>query len=185
MDLKKLLPGSKIMDNENSKDIKKIRKSSKKEFDILLKICLIIGIVIISGFIIYQIFKPEPGYVTFGILNENQEAENYPTEASLNENISFYLTVENYLNRDFSFQIQIKKGDNMTSMNPNSGSDGSLNFTIGNFTLKNKESWLSGKLNVSFSEMGENKIVIAELWQIKNTILEFHNILWLRLNITY
>jgi uncharacterized membrane protein len=172
------------MDDENNKELEKIKKSSKKEFDILLKICLIIGIVIISGFIIYEAFKPEPGYVTFGILNENQEAENYPTEASLNENISFYLTVANYLDRDFSYQIQIKKGDNMTSMNPTSGSDGVLNFTIGNFTLKNKESWISGKLNVSFSEIGENQILIAELWQIKNTIIEFHNILWLRLNIT-
>ena len=184
MDLKKLLLGSKIMDDTNDNNIRKIKKSSKKEFDTLLKICLITGIVIISGFIIYQVFKPEPGYVTFGILNKNQKAENYPTEASINENISFYLTVENYLDRDFSYQIQIKKGDNMTSMNPHSGSDGILNVTIGNFTLKNKQAWLSGKLNVSFSEVGENQIIIVELWQIKKTQIEFYNILWLRLNIT-
>ena len=69
-------------------------------------------------------------------------------------------------------------------MNPTSGSNGTLNFTIGNFTLNNKESWLSGKLNISFSEIGDNQIIIAELWQIKNTIIEFYNILWLRLNIT-
>ena len=184
MDLKKIFPGSKIMDDTNNNDIKETNKSSKKEFDTLLKICLITGIVIISGFIIYHAFKPEPGYVTFGILNDNQEAENYPTEASINVNISFYLTVENYLDRDFSYQIQIKKGDNMTSMNPHSGSDGNLNFTIGNFTLDEKQSWLSAKLNVSFSEVGENQIIIAELWQIKNSEMEFFNILWLRLNIT-
>lgn len=184
MDLKKLLLGLKIMDDTNNNNIKEIKKSSKKEFDILLKICLITGIVIISGFIIYQAFKPEPGYVTFGILNENQEAENYPTNASMNVNISFYLTVENYLDRDFSYQIQIKKGDLMTSMNPHSGSDGIVNFTIGNFTLKNKQTWLSEKLNVSFSEVGENQIIIAELWQIKNSEIEYFNILWLRLNIT-
>ena len=184
MNLKKLLPGSKIMDDTNNNNIKEKIKSSKKEFDTLLKICLITGIIIISGFIIYQAFKPEPGYVTFGILNKNQEAENYPTEASINDDISFYITVENYLDRDFSYQIQIKKGDNMTSMNLISGSDGTLNFTIGNFTLKNKQSWLSEKLNVSFSEVGENQIIIAELWQIKNTEIEFYNILWLRLKIT-
>ncbi|MFX0081379.1 MAG: DUF1616 domain-containing protein [Candidatus Hodarchaeota archaeon] len=171
------------MDRTNS-EIKEIDKSSKKEFNILLKICLITGIIIISGFIIYEVLKPEPGYVTFGILNENQAAENYPTEAFINENISFYLTVENYLDRNFSYQIQIKKGDNMTIMNPNIGSNGTLNYTIGNFTLKKKQSWLSEKLDVSFSVIGENQIIIAELWQIKETKVKFYNILWLRLNIT-
>jgi uncharacterized membrane protein len=173
------------MNETNNNGIKVVNKSSKKEFNTLLKICLITGIVIISGFIIYEVLKPEPGYVTFGILNEKQEAENYPTEASINTNISFYLTVENHLNKDFSYQIQIKKGDNMTSMNLASGSDGGLNFTIGNFTLKNKKSWLSEKLSVSFSEIGENQTIIAELWQIKNMKIEFYNILWLRLNVTF
>jgi len=172
------------MVDTNNNDVKEINKSSKKEFDTILKICLIAGIIIISGFIIYEALKPEPGYVTFGILNKNQEAENYPTTASINESIFFYLTVENYLDRDFSYQIQIKKGDNMTTMNPTSGSDGVLNFTIGNFTLKKKQSWLSEKLNVSFSEVGENQIIIVELWQIKNIEVKFYDILWLRLNIT-
>ena len=90
-------------------DQKRNFKSSLKEFDTLLKICLIIGIIVISGFIIYHALKPEPGFVTFGLLNENQEAENYPTEASINESISFYLTVDNYLERDFAFNVKIKK----------------------------------------------------------------------------
>jgi len=159
-------------------------KKSYKQFGILLKISLIIGIVIVSGFIIYYILTPESGYVTLGILNEDKRAENYPTEATANESISFYVTVGNYLNRDFTFQIKIKKGNNNTVKSPSIPSNGTLDFTIGNFTLNHNNNWISVKLNVSFSELGENQIIIAELWQIKNDIEEYYNILWLQLNIT-
>ena len=41
-----------------------------------------------------------------------------------------------------------------------------------------------GEYNISFSEVGDNQIIIAELWQIKSETEEFFNILYLRLNIT-
>ena len=158
-------------------------KSSLKELDLILKISLIIGIIIVGGFIIYFAFKPEPGFVTFGILNENQEAENYPTEASVNETISFYITVDNYLEKVFNFNVKIKKGDNNTVLS-SSGSNGTLEFTI-NSSLNHKEKWMSNKLNISFSQIGANQIIIAELWQnFVSKPEEFYNILWLRLNIT-
>ncbi len=159
-------------------------KISNKQFEIILKICLIIGIIIISGFIFYYIFTPEPGYVTFGILNENQKAEDYPTEATVNESVFFYVTIDNYLNKEFTFRIKIKKGDSNTVLS-SIGSNGTLNSIIGNFTLKYNENWISEKLNVSFSEVGAYQIIITELWQITNDDEEkFYNILWLRLNIT-
>jgi len=159
-------------------------KISNKQFEIILKICLIIGIIIISGFIFYYIFTPEPGYVTFGILNENQKAEDYPTEAAVNESVFFFVTVDNYLNKEFTFRIKIKKGDSNTVLSSN-GSTGTLDSIIGNFTLKNNENWISEKLNVSFSEVGAYQIIITELWKIINEVEEkFYNILWLRLNIT-
>jgi uncharacterized membrane protein len=171
------------MNDKTDKDQKGFFKASLKEFDTLLKICLIIGIIVISGFIIYHAFKPEPGFVTFGILNENQKAENYPTEASINESISFYLTVDNHLERDFTFNVKIKKGDNNTVLS-SSGSNGTLAFMI-NGSLKHKEIWKSNKLNISFSQVGANHIIIAELWQnFESKPEEFYNILWLRLNIT-
>jgi uncharacterized membrane protein len=143
---------------------------------------LICGIVIVSGFIIYHAITPEPGYITFGILNENQEAENYPTEASINESVSFYLTVENYLEHTFEFSIQVKKGDNDTVMS-SAGSNGILQYMI-NDTLNHNEAWISDKLNISFSQIGENQIIIAELWQITQASSEFFDILWVILNIT-
>ncbi|MFW9880102.1 MAG: DUF1616 domain-containing protein [Candidatus Thorarchaeota archaeon] len=171
------------MDRKNNNNKKEINNSSKKEFDTLLKSILIIGIIIISSFILYQVFKPEPGYVTFGILNENQEAENYPTEAAINESVSFHLTVENYLDKTFKFNIKIKKGDNHTVLS-STGSNGTLQFTI-NDSLNRKEKWISPKLDISFSQTGVNQIIITELWQNFESIPEkFYDILWIRLNIT-
>ena len=172
------------MSNNANLDEKERAKTSKKQFELLVKICLVSGIIIISGFIIYYALIPEPGYITFGILNENQEAENYPTSASVNENVSFFVTVDNYLDRDFSFNIQIKKGTVTTTMTPSNGSDGVPDFTIGNFTLNHNERWISEKLNTSFSLVGEDQIIIAELWEISKTAVEFYDILWIRLNIT-
>jgi len=171
------------MSNRSIKDENQSNRQSKKQFDFLLKICLIIGIIVVSGFVIYYIFTPEPGYVTFGILNENQEAENYPIEASINDSVSFYLTVENKLATKFSFSIKIKKGNNNTILS-SMGSNGTLEYEVNN-TLNYSNIWISNKLNVSFSQLGANQIIIAELWQIgSNEIEKFFDILWLRLNIT-
>jgi len=171
------------MSDGTIKDEIRSNRQSKKQFDLLLKICLIIGIIVVSGFIIYYVFTPEPGYVTFGILNENQEAENYPIEASINDSVSFYLTVENKLATKFSFSIKIKKGNNNTILS-SMGSNGTLEYEVNN-TLNYSNIWISNKLNVSFSQLGANQIIIAELWQIgSNEIEKFFDILWLRLNIT-
>ncbi|GAI58931.1 unnamed protein product, partial [marine sediment metagenome] len=64
------------------------------------------------------------------------------------------------------------------------GSNGTLEFTIGNITLDHKGNWISEQLNISFSQLGDNQKIIAELWQIKNNEVEFYNILWIRLNVT-
>jgi uncharacterized membrane protein len=158
-------------------------KTSNKHFELLLKVCLIIGIIVVSGFIVYYVLTPEPGYITFGILNEDQEAGTYPTEAAINETISFYLTVGNYLDREFAFRFKIKKGNKDTVLS-SSGSNGSLYFTQGNFTLKPNEHKLYGEYNVSFSEVGVNQKIITELWRINSEAEEFYDILFLRLNIT-
>jgi uncharacterized membrane protein len=170
----------KIVKNNQNADI----RTSNKKFNLLVKFSIIIGILIISSFIIYYLLTPEPGYITFGILNEDMKAEDYPTEASVNESVYFYLTVGNYLDRDFEFLVQIKEGNNNTVLS-SMGSNGTIISIIGNFSLQENKKWISQKLNVSFSQMGENQIIIAELWEIpKNKIEIFYNIIWLRLNIT-
>ncbi|MFX1385748.1 MAG: DUF1616 domain-containing protein [Promethearchaeota archaeon] len=169
-----------ILKKNENKDL----KISNKHFDKLLKICLIIGIIVVSGFIIYFVVTPELGYVAFGILNENKEAENYPTEAVVNETIPFYLTVGNYLDRDFRFRFKILKGNNETILSSSGSKNASLYLTNGNFTLKPNEFKTYGEFNITFSEIGEDQIIITELWQIKHEIEEFYLILYLKLNIT-
>jgi uncharacterized membrane protein len=159
-------------------------KHQNNHFEKLLKICLILGIVVVSGFIIYFIFTPEPGFVAYSILNEDQEAGNYPTEAVVNETISFYLNVENHLDRQFEFGFKIKKGNKYTSLSSNNPSNGTAYQTLGNFTLNPNEFQIYGEYNISFSEVGEEKIIIAELWQLRNEIEEFFIVHYLRLNIT-
>ncbi len=160
-------------------------KKNYKEFENILKILLIIGIIIISGFIIYALLTPEPGYCYLGILNSDKKAENYPTNAAVNESITFYVSVGNYLNRDFSFHIEILKGNNDTIL----GSSPSLNATSfvnsSIITLPHSVDWISSAFNASFSETGTNQIIIAELWENPSVgIRRFYDVVFLRLNIT-
>ncbi len=160
-------------------------KKNYKEFENILKILLIIGIIIISGFIIYALLTPEPGYITFGVLNYNKKAENYPTNAAVNESITFYVSVGNYLNRDFSFHIEILKGNNDTILGPSPSLNATSFVNSSIITLPHSVDWISSAFNVSFSQAGMNQIIIAELWEIPSVgIRRFYDVVFLRLNIT-
>lgn len=160
--------------------------TNRKQFEKIVITSLIIGIIIVTGFIIYYLLTPEPGFVVFGLLNDQKKAENYPTEAKVGDNISFYVSVENYLNKDFTFRVEILKGDNNTilsSTEPAKNATSYYNTT--QITLKHSETWISEMLNVTFMFPGSNHIIITELWQKFSSYNEnFYNILWLRLNIT-
>ncbi len=165
-------------------DEKNNLRKSYKQFEVLLKISLIIGILIVSGFIIYYILTPEPGYVTLGILNEDKKAENYPTTANVNETIFFYVTVGNYMNRDLSFRVEILKGDNKTVVSSSGSINATSYFNTSKITLVDTNMWMSDMLNISFSQPGAKQRIIIELWEIKNSGIEnyFSNLhLWLKI----
>ncbi|MFX0140669.1 MAG: DUF1616 domain-containing protein [Candidatus Hodarchaeota archaeon] len=168
------------------KDKKKLDSlANRTQFEKIVKISIILGIFIITGFIIYYILTPEPGFVVFGLLNDQKKAENYPTEAKVGDNVSFYVSVENYLNKDFTFRVEILKGDNNTilsSTEPAKNATSYYNTT--QITLIHSETWISEMLNVTFMLPGSNQIIIAELWQKTNSYTEkFYSNLILRLNI--
>ena len=170
---------------DNTKDLNSLKKNYK-EFNKILKILLIIGIIVLSGFIIYAVLTPEPGYTTFGLLNSDKKAENYPTNAARDENITFYVSVGNYLNRDFSFHIEILKGNNDTVLGPFPSLNATSFVNSSTITLPHNVDWISGAFNVSFSEVGTNQIIIAELWENPSVgIRRFYNMVYLRLNITF
>ncbi|MCJ7650678.1 MAG: DUF1616 domain-containing protein, partial [Candidatus Lokiarchaeota archaeon] len=102
--------------------------SSRLEFEKLLKILLIIGIVVISGFILYYVLKPAPGFISFGVLNSEMKLDDYPTELSEGENASFYVFVENHLNREFTFRLEILTGDNETIKSSTGGSVNAISY---------------------------------------------------------
>ena len=162
------------MSESTKVDEKGSNRQSKKQFDFLLKICLIIGIIIVSGFIIYYIITPEPGYVHLGILNSEKKAENYPTNATVGQNISFYITVENQMKREFSFRAEILTGDD--NNNTILSSSGSINatsyFNTTKITLSHNQFWISEMLNVSFYLQGANQTIIVEIWEIPSSGME-------------
>lgn len=163
------MPGLKIRSEGTTLDGNESNRQSKKQFDFLLKVCLIIGIIVVSGFIIYYMITPEPGYITLGILNSEKKAENYPINATVGQNISFYVTIDNQMKREFSFRAEVLKGDNYTFVT----SSGSLNatsyFNTTKITLLHNQFWISEMLNVSFSQQGANQRIIVELWEIPSS----------------
>lgn len=157
---------------------------SEIQFQKLLRFSLILGIIIVSGFITYYILFPEEGYIGFGILNEDEKAEHYPTSAKVNQSISFYLTVENELDHDFTFKIIILQGDEDAKVRPEGSKGANKTLTTDKETLKPGDDWTSDKLTVKFSYNGTDQILIAELWKYnKDNSREFWDILWLRLDI--
>jgi len=166
-------------EEKNSREI-----NGNRVFDKLLKISLIIGIFVVSGFIIYYLLKPEPGYYMFGILNSEKRAENYPTNATIGENVSVYCTVGNYLNRDLSFHIKVFRGDNTTIKEPEGSINAIFLFNTSKITLNHKQAWISEQLNVSFPLSGPDQSIIVELWEmLSNNNETYLEILWVILTI--
>ena len=169
--------------NKVSDDYRNRDDNTKYQFEKLVKISLLIGICVVSGFIIYYVLTPEPGYVYFGVLKDGEELENYTIQSKVSEPINFSVIVGNYMKRDYQFRVKILKGDNNTILYPGP-SNGTLFYTFENKTLTHESVWVSNVISVNFTQPGSNQLIIVELWEIKSETDYFFNILWLRLNIT-
>ncbi|MBY9010630.1 MAG: DUF1616 domain-containing protein [Candidatus Lokiarchaeota archaeon] len=170
-----------VNERQDSKELNR----NYKEFDKLLKLLLIIGIIVISGFIAYAVFTPRLGYITTGLLNSEKKAENYPTITTTGENVTFYVSVANYLNRDFSFRLEILRGDNNTLIGPAPSVNAYSYVNLSTVNLHHGKDWISSSLNVSFSQPGNNQTIIVEIWEMDGeTIKKFWDILTLHLNVT-
>ena len=155
------------------------------QFQRLLRFSLISGILIVSGFIVYYILVPEEGYIGFGILNDDERAENYPTTTRVNQSIGFYVTVDNELDHNFAFKLIILLGNEDTKLRPDEGSShANKTSTTDKKTLKSGEHWMSDKLHASFPYNGTDQILIVELWKFnEDNSREFWDILWLRIDV--
>ena len=166
-----------------SKESDDIKIKGKLDFRKLLTFLLILGIIVVSCFIMYNIIKPKSGYITFGILNSEKNAD-FQKECLVGENISLYVFIGNHINRELNFRLEILKGDNNTYLALNQPTNGSSFLNISSH-ISDGLDWMSNLINVSFTEPGINKLVIAELWLIKEDSTEyFYNSLYQRLNVT-
>lgn len=160
-------------------------EKDNKYFDKLVTLLLLIGIIVISGFLLYSILNPEPGDVSFGILNSEKEAGNYPTSVELGNNISFFLTVNNYFNREFSFRIELLISNDTVITLPSNRLYARSILNTSTLTLHRYSNWVSNRFDVSFTEPGDNQTIIAELWEINDDFPgKFFTSLYLRLNVT-
>jgi len=157
---------------------------NEKQFEKLLRTTLIFGILIVSGFISYYFLYPEEGYVGFGILNEDEKAEDYPTSAKVNQSIYFFVTVENYLDHDFTFKVIVSKGNEDSDLSSKGSDHVNKTLTTEKKTLKPEKDWMSEKLSVKFAYNGTNQIIVVELWKYnEDNSREFWDILWLRIDV--
>lgn len=172
------------MERTNNKKLK--LELSNKHFQKIVTACLLIGIITVSGFIIYYFLTPEEGFISLGILDENKIATEPAENLTIGENVTFYISVVNHLKRDAEFKIYVLKGNETTdNIHYHNESGAEINYTIPDLEIKNGEEWLSEPQNISFYELGENHMVIVELWEILSDDTEkywIHD--WFRLNIT-
>ncbi len=174
----------KIKENMKEKNSHNNSNQERKNLVKITKIILLIGIILTSCFIIYEIIKVEPGYYTYGLLNSEGYAQDYPTQIKINENVTLYTTVGNFLNEDLTFSIHILKGNYSTWINSESGSNGTLIRKFPNITLQHGNEWISDAQNISFSNTGQNRTIIFELWKIENNLEIYLDILTITLNVT-
>ncbi|MBN1801194.1 MAG: DUF1616 domain-containing protein [Candidatus Lokiarchaeota archaeon] len=142
--------------------------NNSKSFGKVLTVCLLIGIITVFGFIIYYLTTPEEGFIVFAVLNEEEELGNYPTKALVDENLTFYLYMENHLGYDLKFRIKYGACNNDTWIDPTTlgCSNTTLAHTTGNYTIHSSHKWGPMPVNVSFSEAGNDQMVLFEIWKI-------------------
>ena len=162
---------------------------SKTELRKMIRGLLLIGIVAVAGAMVYSATRPEEEDVLFFILNDQQDLKDYPTNASVDKTVTVYGFVENHLGKSAEFTVQVYQSSGDVVIHVNTSVAGHTNITdIKNFTktLENEEEWLTDQIDVSFPAIGENQLIILELWQKMDGEWAFmpNYLLFIRLNIT-
>ncbi|WP_371803244.1 DUF1616 domain-containing protein [Candidatus Lokiarchaeum ossiferum] len=133
----------------------------------ITRIVLLVGIIVVSGAMVYTLTRPEEEDVLFFILNEDQVMKDYPVNASVNQNVSVHAFVENHLQRSAEFAVRVYRGNSNLTHNISIGVEHNSYATyLFNYTkiLENEVSWITPKINVSFPIAGPDQQVILELW---------------------
>ncbi|WP_457557734.1 DUF1616 domain-containing protein [Candidatus Harpocratesius sp.] len=143
------------------------RNQPELSLEKITRIVLVVGIICVSGAIIYTLTIPEEEDVLFFLLNENRVLRDYPTNVTQGEKIITYVFIQNLLGESHDFQIRCYRGKAETFIDPQIGVATNSNVTLidnQNISLGNKEEWISNQINITFPEVGSDQLVLYELW---------------------
>ncbi|MHA2000665.1 MAG: DUF1616 domain-containing protein [Promethearchaeota archaeon] len=154
---------------------KKTKKTDKHQISVtpadltkLTRFILVFSIICVIGAIIYVESRPPEQDLLFFLLNEDQLMQDYPRNCTVDEPVKFHAFVENHLQKTTEFAIRIYRCETNFTINITTGiseTQGAHYLYNRTQTLTNGQSWVTGMLNVSFPEAGNNQIIILELWK--------------------
>lgn len=151
-------------------------KPSAPELEKITRIVLIIGIISVSGAIIYTLTLPEEEDLLFFVLNEDQALRDYPTNSTVDESLILYTFIQNSLGEPYNFTVNVFLCENTTIIDPQQSlfQNPHAEFYINQSKLlDNKEEWISNPFSIEFDTPGQNQIIGFELWIYEEGIWTF------------
>lgn len=147
------------MENSEPEDQQQENESLEK----ITRAILIIGIILTSSFIIYDLLRPKEQYILFSLENKDGKLENYPTNVSVGEPVEYRFFIINKMNEDINVSVTVHKGDNSTRVSRINGFENST--IVDNITLfiKKDQNYSSDIISVTFDQPGDNMITGVQL----------------------
>ncbi len=140
-----------------------VREEEQENLEKITRAILIIGIILTSSFIIYDLIRPKEQYILFSLENKDGKLENYPTNVSIGTPVEYRFFIINKRNEDINVSVTVHKGDNSTVVSRIKGFENSM--IVDNITLfiKKEQNYSSDIISVTFDKPGDNMITGVQL----------------------
>ena len=155
---------------------KTLSKDESLTWTKITRVILIVGILGISGAIIYTLSLPEEEDLLFFLLNENQSMSDYPTNVTVNGSLTFYIYIHNMRLEDHEYQVNCYQGDLNGTIDPMKSVANNQDFVqIASQTtdLNYTQEWISNPFDIIFQEIGNDQRLVFELWVNRDGVWEF------------
>jgi uncharacterized membrane protein len=139
------------------------REEEHENLEKITRAILLIGIILTSSFILYDILRPREQYILFSLENRDGKLENYPTNISVGVPVEYRFFIINKMNEDINVSVTVHKGDNSTAVSRIKGFENST--IVDNITLfiKKDQNYSSDIISVTFDQPGDNMITGVQL----------------------
>ncbi len=143
---------------------------SRVNLEKLVKVILLSSIAIVTGFILYQVlFTKSPGYINFGMLNENGQYGNYPYNVNQGENFYLRYFIGDYNPDITEFSVRTYRANSSSTVTFAHGVDNATLLGVYNHTLNFNATYTSDPLPFNVTEVGNTSRICFELWVLNNT----------------